>query len=259
MSGNSNNGSCQSSPALPIPPREIRETFGPILNSPRYRPTSPFIPTPPTPSSPVIPGYVEMTSPISEDMEMLPPPHITPRPRAPSSIPEIIHIMANSLIDAINNITDNQENTPPILAVHTHNIPRPFTRTPQICALYDRIGLSPELKETVHRIIGILWNEENITCITQRVRELGPPILFDLLETFQNIVLYPTASPEILQFQDCVMVDLVLRMLHYDMEQITYGALNARRWGMYNDPPHYHLPLQVASGLARSYQASENL
>ena len=55
------------------------------------------------------------------------------------------------------------------------------------------------------------------------------------------------------------MVDLVLRMLHYDMEQITYGALNARCWGMYSDPPHYHLPLQVASGLACSYQASENL
>ena len=111
-------------------------------------------------------------------------------------------------------------------------------------------------RERVHRVVGILWNGDNMTLVTHRVVQGGSSKMFDLLEIFQNIINIENYTPGTQQVQDHLMVDLVLRLLEQGIEHEIYCAMHGATWGGDPDPIFHNAEAQLRAGVDRPFHAS---
>ena len=128
-----------------------------------------------------------------------------------------------------------------------------LVRDQALRSIYERLLLSDDMRERVHRTIGILWNEENMTLVTHRVMQGGNSAMFDFLEMFQNITNIENHTPGIQQVQDHLMVDLVLRLLEQGIKHEIYCTAT---WGGDPDPIFHNTEAQYRAGVNRPFHAS---
>ncbi|KIL54834.1 hypothetical protein M378DRAFT_18504 [Amanita muscaria Koide BX008] len=112
------------------------------------------------------------------------------------------------------------------------------------------------MRERVHWVIAILWNEENMTSVTHQVTQAGNPALFDLLEIFQNTIHMEFHTPGVHQMQDHFTVDLTLRMIQHGIETDIYCAMHGLSWGEDNGPIFHNAELMDRAGVNRPFHAS---
>ncbi|KIL56728.1 hypothetical protein M378DRAFT_16826 [Amanita muscaria Koide BX008] len=133
---------------------------------------------------------------------------------------------------------------------------RHLVRNQSLKDIYERLHLSNNMRERVHRTIGILWDEGNMNLVTHRVTQAGNPMLFDLLEIFQNITHMEFHTPGTEQVQDHLTVDLMLRMLKHGIEHEVYCAMHGATWGIDTDPIFHNGVLMMRAGVNRPVHAS---
>ncbi|KIL54443.1 hypothetical protein M378DRAFT_18877 [Amanita muscaria Koide BX008] len=148
-------------------------------------------------------------------------------------------------------ITPGLPFTPVIASRLSHRV-----RDQSLKDIYERLRLSNTMRERVHRTIGILWNEENMSAVTHRVTQAGNPMLFDFLEIFQNITHMEFHTPGTEQVQDHLTVDLTLRMLEHGIEHEIYCAMHGATWGIDTDPIFHNGVLMLRAGVDRPFHAS---
>ncbi|KIL55199.1 hypothetical protein M378DRAFT_18157 [Amanita muscaria Koide BX008] len=115
---------------------------------------------------------------------------------------------------------------------------RHLVRNQSLMDIYKRLRLSNDMRERVHRVIGILWNEENMTSVTHQVTQAGNPALFDLLEIFQNTIH--------MEFQ--LPYPRTLRMIQHRIETDIYCAMHGLSWGEDNGPIFHNAELMDRAG-----------
>ncbi|KAM6503166.1 hypothetical protein JOM56_000109 [Amanita muscaria] len=202
------------------------------FSTPEYYPPVRF----PTPEPPTSPRWTPSSPPA---------PTITPPPETPASLttPELSFtpVIPPGPFD-------------PVAVALPANLHR--ARSQALKEIYERLLLSNNMRERVHRVIGVLWNYGNMTAVTHRVTQGGNPALFDFLEMFQNIINMEFHAPGTQQVQDHLTVDLALRMLEHGIEHEIYCAMHGASWGRDNDPIFHNPEIQDRAGVNRPFHAS---
>ncbi|KAM6489974.1 hypothetical protein JOM56_014553 [Amanita muscaria] len=188
-----------------------------------------------TPSPPTSPRYI----PVSPSTLTLtsPPETKTPAPLVTPGLPFTPVILPGPFTDIS-----------PVL----HHL----VRDQNLTTIYGCLRLSNDMRERVHRVIGILWSEENMTLVTHQVTQAGNPALFDLLEIFQNTIHMEFHTPGVHQLQDHLTVDLALRMIQHGIETDIYCAMHGLSWGRDNGPIFHNAELMDRAGVNRPFHAS---
>ncbi|KIL54728.1 hypothetical protein M378DRAFT_18613 [Amanita muscaria Koide BX008] len=159
-------------------------------------------------------------------------------------------------------LAGSQSPPPPSRSHLPHRSPPPPLLSPPVCPsprlmdIYERLRLSNDMRERVHQVIGILWNEENMTSVTHQVTQAGNPALFDLLEIFQNTIHMEFHTPGVHQLQDHLTVDLTLRMIQHGIKMDIYCAMHGLSWGEDNGPIFHNAELMDRAGVNRPFHAS---
>ena len=117
----------------------------------------------------------------------------------------------------------DKENVPP-RAVTPHP-EAPHMLQSEFVLIYDRLGLTPQLRVQVHRVVGILLDPKAASRVLYEVIAKESAVLMDLLETFHNIAYTPDMGPEVAHFRLNLLVDLALRLLQNGIELILYETL----------------------------------
>ncbi|KIL56722.1 hypothetical protein M378DRAFT_16819 [Amanita muscaria Koide BX008] len=177
------------------------------------------------PPEPLVPSLNMPISPAPLPSPLLlpapPPTQASPSP-APSPIPQYVEALANQILDAMEDSSD-KENVPPRAAT-------PYPDTPlllqsEFVLVYDRLGLTPDLRVKVHHVVGILLDPKAASRILYEVITKGSTVLMDLLETFHNIAYTPPFGDDISRFRINLLVDLALRLLQNGIELVLYKTL----------------------------------
>ncbi|KAM6492007.1 hypothetical protein JOM56_012645 [Amanita muscaria] len=186
-----------------------------------------------TPSPPISPRYV----PVSPSTLTLTSPPETPAPLTTPGLPFTPVIPPGPFTNIIPEL-------------------RHLVRDQSLTTIYGRLRLSNDMRERVHRVIGILWNEENMTSVTHHVTQAGNPALFDLLEIFQNTIHMEFHTPGVHQLQDHLTVDITLRLIQHGIETDIYCAMHGLSWGRDNGPIFHNAELMDRAGVNRPFHAS---
>ncbi|KIL55581.1 hypothetical protein M378DRAFT_17810 [Amanita muscaria Koide BX008] len=237
----SENSASDASPApLPIPPPSIYATTPPGWGGPKDAPLD-GIPPPLTPgplsslSTPLSPPSVRLSPllrfPLPSCYPHLllpaPPPTRTSPSPAPSPIPDYVEALANQILEAMEDGSDKE-----------NILPRPVTPYPdtphvlqsEFVLVYDRLGLIPNLRVKVHRVLGILLNPKAASRVLYEVISRESAVLMDLLGVFHNIAYTPPMGEEVSRYWINLMVDLALCLLQNGVELVLYESLRKIDW-----------------------------
>ncbi|KIL54637.1 hypothetical protein M378DRAFT_18702 [Amanita muscaria Koide BX008] len=155
-----------------------------------------------------------------------PPTQASPSP-APSPIPDYVEALANQILEAIEDGSD-KENIPPRPVT-------PYPDTPHILPsefvlVYDRLGLIPNLRVKVHRVLGILLDPKAASRVLYEAISRESAVLMDLLEIFHNVAYTPPMGEEVSRYRINLLVDLALRLLQNGVELVLYESLRKIDW-----------------------------
>ncbi|KIL57484.1 hypothetical protein M378DRAFT_16206 [Amanita muscaria Koide BX008] len=155
-----------------------------------------------------------------------PPTQASPSP-APSPIPDYVEALANQILEAMEDGSD-KENIPPRPA--TPHPDTPHILQSELVLIYDRLGLIPDLRVKVHRVLGVLLDPKAASRILYDVIAKESAVLMDLLEIFHNIAYTPPMGEETSRYRINLLVDIALRLLQNGIELILYETLRKVDW-----------------------------
>ncbi|KIL56139.1 hypothetical protein M378DRAFT_17353 [Amanita muscaria Koide BX008] len=216
------------------------ESWSPVI------PPEPLVAPLDTPISPApLPSPLLLPAP--------PPTQASPSP-APSPIPQYVKALANQILEAMEDGSD-KENVPPRAA--TPHPDTPHLLQSEFVLVYDRLGLTPDLRVKVHRVLGILLDPKAASRVLYEVISKESAVLMDLLETFHNIAYTPPMGDEVSCFRINLLVDLALRLLQNGVELVLIAPTSPAPSSppQDTDPPSLTVPPR-SSGSALSHRTT---
>jgi hypothetical protein len=163
-----------------------------------------------------------------------------------------VEYLANQILEAMENGSD-KENIPPRSV--TPYPDSPLILQSEFVTIYDRLGLTPDLRVKVHRVVGILLDYKAASRVLYEVIAKESAVLMDLLETFHNIAYTPDMGDPTALFRLNLLVDLALRLLQNGIELILYETLRMVDWRI--DHCFEYVPKdQERAQLSRPYLSS---
>ncbi|KIL67441.1 hypothetical protein M378DRAFT_9240 [Amanita muscaria Koide BX008] len=111
----------------------------------------------------------------------------------------------------------------------------PYPNTPHVLQsefvlVYDCLGLTPDLRVKVHRVLGVLLDPKAASRVLYEVITKELAVLMDLLETFHNIAYTPPMGEEVSRYRINLLVNLALCLLQNGVELILYETLRKVDW-----------------------------